>query len=130
MFLSADKPLLHVNSVGALDSTGSAIAAAHIPNFFPKTSEINDGLMVVAAEIIIGQKTQHIRHRQALGTLPFAFVTHAAVKGADILIPGIEHLLVQGGIGFCHGPYIHLKLLYILHREPSCIWQGLTVPIL
>ena len=75
-----------MNSVGTFDGAGGTIAAAHITNFFPEISEINDGLMVVAAEIIIRKESQYIRNRQALGALPLALVAHTAVIGADLFV--------------------------------------------
>ena len=75
-----------MDSVGAFDGTGGAIAAAHIANFFPKISEIDDRLMVVAAEIHISKEAQYIRHRHALGALPLAFLAHTAVVGPDLFI--------------------------------------------
>ena len=43
-----------MDSIGTLDGTGGTIAAAHIPDFFRELPETYDGLMVVAAKVMVG----------------------------------------------------------------------------
>ena len=84
--LGADKPILYMDSVGAFNNTRGTIAAAHVTNFFREISETHDGLMVVAAEVMIRKETQHIRYGHALGALSLALVAHTAVFRPDLFV--------------------------------------------
>jgi hypothetical protein len=75
-----------MDSIGALNGTGRTMAATGITNVFREISEAHDGLMEVAAEVMIRQETQHIRDGHALGALPLAFVAYAAVVRPDLFI--------------------------------------------
>jgi hypothetical protein len=115
--LSTDKPVPYVDSIGASDGTGRTIAAAHIANFFREISEAHDSLVIVAAKIMIGQKTQYFRHGHALGTLPLAFVAHSAVVRPDPFIHYVQQLFILWRVWLRYRPKIHLEFRNGLHMR-------------
>ena len=84
--LCPDQTILDVHSIRTLNGAGVAIDATHITNFSRKISEAYDRMMVVAVEIMIREKAQHVRHGHALRTHSFALVAHAAVIRPDLFV--------------------------------------------
>jgi hypothetical protein len=47
-----------VHTIWTLNSTGGAIAAAHIAYFFAQITEAYDGMMIIAVEVMVRQEAQ------------------------------------------------------------------------
>ena len=73
--------------------------------------------MIVAAEIVVRQISQHVRHRQAFRACAAALVTHAAVVGPDLLVHDIQKLLVRRCKWFGHCAEVHFEFRDPLHKR-------------
>jgi hypothetical protein len=76
-------------SIRTFDCALGAIAAIYALHFSRQVPEIQFSLMVIAAEVVIGQETHYIRNGHAFGALAAALIAHPAVVGPDLFIQHI-----------------------------------------
>src|SRR5574340_1658587 len=93
-FLRPDEPLRHPHPVRALYGALGTLVAAHARHFVRQLQEAFTRQTELPVAFRVGEETQHVRHRHAVGTLAFTRAAHAAVERAQVLKLRRQRLLV------------------------------------